>query len=144
MAVWVFSTGSIVKTANTPAFLRMTVNNRTTDTQNYRIIVWNTSSPDGPKTALQQFAFNIPPNNTDTLEFIIDPSANVTRYEVEYRFSNPHMVPWLFQIFATPLFETPLSEEVAAALTIVTGSIWIDETVSAGEMFADSTQNENP
>jgi len=144
MAVWVFSTGSIVKSANTPAFLRMTFNNRTTDTQNYRIIVWDTSSLAGPKTALQQFIFNIPPNNTDTLTFVIDPGANVTRYEVEYRFSNPHMVPWLFQIFATPLFDTPLPEGVAPLINVLDGSIWNEQTVYAGEMFADSTQNENP
>lgn len=143
MAVWVFSTGSVVKSQFIPAFLRMTVNNRTTETQHYRVIVWDTSSPAGPKTELQQFIANIPPNNTDTLDFVVP--AYVTRYEVEYRMSNPHMVPWLFQIYATPLIApNTVSAEAEQHLGILNGVIWIKETVYAGEMFADSTQNENP
>ncbi|WP_127588480.1 hypothetical protein [Paenibacillus koleovorans] len=119
MTVYVYSTGSVLKTSNTEAEIRASINNRTTEDQIYRIIVWNTSS--GTKTALFDFTDPIPPNNTNHPIFFIPGYLNVSSYEVEFRFINPHIAPYIQQRYAD-LFNSS-----------------IFEPVYADEMFRDST-----
>lgn len=128
MAVFVYSTGSIQIDDNTAAIIVLTIENRTTTQESFRVFAWNTSSD--PKTPLIFGPFGIlmtiPPNGTAlrNLQNILT-LPGLTNFEIEIRLSNPHMVPYI-QLSYTGLL----------------GPILRD--IYAGEMFFDSTEIENP
>ncbi|WP_127588481.1 hypothetical protein [Paenibacillus koleovorans] len=126
MAVFVFSTGSILKQYNVDAQIHISVNNRTTSKQKGRIIIWDTSSIDGPKVALFEKKFKIEGNHTKVVSYTIPEYFNVDRYEVEIRLSNPHMAPYIQQKYTSQLQGAEFKE-----------------ALYAGELFHDSTENEN-
>lgn len=125
MAVFVFSTGSILKKANVDAQIHLSINNRTSGTESYRVIVWNTSS--GVKTSLFQQADDIAGNNTVKVDYTIPSSPDVSSFEIEIRLSNPHMAPYIQVKYTSQLQNSEFKE-----------------AIYAGELFYDSATNENP
>lgn len=127
MAVFVYSTGSVIKQAGTAASVLLQILNRTTNEEGFRVILWDTSQ--NPKAAITSSAGTIDANE-DTL--ISYPSAVLTDFaatfgfEVEIRLSNPHMAPYMELSYT--------SQNVGLRA----------ETLFAGELFFDSTQIENP
>jgi methionine salvage enolase-phosphatase E1 len=128
MAVYVYSTGSVLKKHHSSARISVTINNRNCDTQQYRVILWDTSANQNPKVQIASTGLvNIDPNDTD-LVFFDNPLElkQATRFEVEIRLSNQHMAPYV-ELHYHPNFWKHDEK--------------ITQRVFAGEMFTDSDQN---
>jgi hypothetical protein len=127
MAVWVYSTGSIRKLTLTPAVISVTINNRTTSAETYRVILFDTST--GAKTELATSGVvTIGANNTNVVPFSILATLTTNSFEVEIRMSKPHMVPWATLTYVSAIDPT----------------LTVTEAVYGGHMFQDTTLVENP
>lgn len=129
MAVFAYSTGSVLKTAATPAEVQVTINNRTTSTQLYRVIVWDTSV--GVKTpnsdSNQQ---TVAGNNTARFSVAVGNATltAATLFEVEIRVSDEHMAPFAELVF------TP---------GVAGGAVRTD-TIYPGQFFVNNDPNGTP
>lgn len=100
MGVYAYSTGSVFKTTATPVEVQVTVNNRTTLTQLYRVIVWDTSA--GVKSPISNSTqLTVAGNNTAQFSVLVsNPMLTAaTRIEVEIRLSDEHMAPFAELVF---------------------------------------------
>ncbi|TBL81745.1 hypothetical protein [Paenibacillus thalictri] len=130
MAVFVYSTASVLKPANTTTNVQLSINNRNPDPQTYRFIVWDTTT--GVKTVIFDSGVgSVNSNNTVVFLNGFAPGEQTmlnaaTSFEVEIRLSNQHMAPYV-ELHYNPI--------LGPAITL---------PVFADEMFRDKDLNSNP